>query len=131
MNLRKLLVGSGVAITTFVLVATLGVDLLTPVLEATTAAELVSIALGIVLAIAAGALVSFKAALLSRMAWASLVAYAAFGVTYLAIWSAVMLGTVSDVAVNGAVHLGSSLVVALLVAAIYLRRRSRKRVAAA
>jgi hypothetical protein len=132
MRLRKLLIGVGTAITTFLLVDAAALELLPSFVGEGFDVVTAALALGALAALLAGALVTFQSGLLNLVAKATLAAYAVFGVAFVVLWWL----TTNDVAGAASmltlpVQIGVSLAAAVVTAFIALRRNRGRAVASA
>lgn len=132
MRPRRLLVGLGTAVTTALLVNLAGQRLLPSVVGAGFDVATLSLVLGILAGLVVGGLVAFETGLLSQVLRAGLVAYAVFGVVYVALWWAADVDLVGAASMlTGPVHLGASLALAVVAAVLVIRRRPDRPAASA
>lgn len=126
MNARTLALGAGTAVTTFLLAGAVTIELLGA--GEAPGIGIVGVFVGLVVGLLAGGIVGVYADRLSGIAASTLVAYATFGVAFVAIagMSYVNVPGADDV-FSFPVHVGVSLVAALVVALLTGRRRGEER----
>jgi hypothetical protein len=123
MNARSLALGLGTAVTTFLLVAAAAIEFAPAAWGDSPGVGIVGVLVGLVLGLAAGAAVTFGVPIISRAVRAAVVGYAALGVTYLGIAAMRYVNVPgADDVFTFPVHLGVSLLVAVVAAVLVIRR---------
>lgn len=130
MNARTIALGAGTAVTTFLLAGAATIELLGA--GEAPAIGIIGVFVGVVAGLLAGGIVSVRAGRLSEIATSALVAYATFGVTSVAIagMSYVNVPYADDV-FTLPVHIGVSIVVAVVVTLLAIRDGLGERTATA
>ncbi|MEF8825281.1 MAG: permease [Halapricum sp.] len=128
MNPRYFLLGLASAVTTFLLAGAVTIEILSTWYGEGPGVGILGVAVGVVVALLVGTVVTFTGDRLSGLRAAVLVAYGAFGVAFLAIagMSYVNVPGVDEV-FTFPVHLAASLVVAILAAVLASRGRGPPR----
>jgi ABC-type lipoprotein release transport system permease subunit len=126
MNARTVALGTGTAMTTFLVAGAVTIEFI-GVGEAP-GIGLIGVFVGIVSGLLAGVIVSVYAARLSRITASVLVAYATFGVAFVAIAGMRYVNLpYADTVSTFPVHLGVSVIAAVVVALLIVRRRRGNR----
>jgi hypothetical protein len=130
MNYRTLSLGLASAVTTFLLVGALSISVLGGLYGDSPGVGILGVLAGLVAGLVAGGVVAAFADRPTGLTAAALVAYATFGVAFLAIAALQYINAPgADAVFTFPVHLGTSVVVAVVVAAAAFRRRGRPEVA--
>lgn len=132
MNAGTLLLGLGIAVTTFLLAGAASIELAPAAWGDSPGVGIVAVFVGFVVGLLAGGVVAVRADRVSRVTLSALVGYAALGVAFLAIaaMSYVNVPGVDEV-FTFPVQLGVSLLVAIVVAILVGRGRVFEPVASA
>lgn len=126
MNYRTLSLGLASAVTTFLLVGALSISVLGGLYGDSPGVGILGVLAGLVAGLVAGGVVATFAGRVTGLGAAALVAYAAFGVTFLAIAALQYVNVPgADAVFTFPVHLGTSAVVAMVVAAAAFLRGGR------